>query len=903
MEHQQTLFGSCISAGIPRNNFNQLSWAIDNENIKIFNYNIHQINTLNETNNGVAVGVRRDINYKLIDNFESDMLGVSIETSLGPVHIITAFIPPRCPYLHYPDFYKILKNKEPVYILGDLNARHEILGHNNRNIRGELLAKLINRGHAQHLGPQFSTYLTYRSATSPDIVLGNNKIFHNTFISPGKILTFSDHNYIVLTISTSPIQIPIKERDSIRLANWEKYKNLLSTKPIYNQPQITNDELDTLTNSWTADIEDASGQSIPKTKFKTLPHFKTTHETRLLQTQYNALMVEIARHGTSYDRQIILNQLRQDIQTIHRRLYGQAWDNIIRRMDIERDPKIFWTNIKKLQGNENKSRAPYIKDHTGQKIYNDRDKEVIFRNYWKNVFKISDTENLDFDRQNDNFIRQQTIDNTDIITPHQTSDINRLNVESPAVTLNEIKSVIKTIKQKAPGKSKITKKHIINLPVNMIQNLQFIFNHALSSGYFPKIFKHAIMIFLPKPNKTPFEHINYRPISLLEVPGKIFEKLLNRRLLRLLDDRGLHNKRQHGFRPNRGTDTALAIMHETLATHRGNGMTVDLVFRDISRAFDKVWHDGLRYKLMTAQLPDTMTRILSNYLADRTATVRIGDYMGQTFQLESGVPQGGCLSPTLFNFYTHDLTDPYGNTEYIAYADDITQIIPQQSKSAARHSLQTARAIKTIDDFEYKWKIRTNRDKFKVINIGRTKTIDIILNDRTIRHSNIGTVLGLDITSNGYVKHISKRINIAKAQLTKLIRFKFLNPQNKRKIYLALVRSKLLYPTIPLHIASKHQMTRLQRVQNAATRFITNHSLLDRLTNEELHEMTDLETVNVYLHRQANDIWTKIGDNFDGETLIKFILDRDRRYNMTYKDMFPSSLHTVTDILPNALYR
>ena len=148
------------------------------------------------------------------------------------------------------------------------------------------------------------------------------------------------------------------------------------------------------------------------------------------------------------------------------------------------------------------------------------------------------------------------------------------------------------------------------------------------------------------------------------------------------------------------------------------------------------------------------------------------------------------------------MTDNYGNTEYIiAYADDVTQIIPQRSKSAALHSLQTARAIKTIDDFEHKWKIRTNRDKFTVINIGRTKKVDIRLTDRTIRHSNIGTVQGLDITSNGYVKHFSKRINIAKAQLTKLVRFKFLNPINKRKIYLPLVRSKLLYPTILLHIA------------------------------------------------------------------------------------------------------
>ena len=57
-------------------------------------------------------------------------------------------------------------------------------------------------------------------------------------------------------------------------------------------------------------------------------------------------------------------------------------------------------------------------------------------------------------------------------------------------------------------------------------------------------------------------------------------------------------------------------------------------------------------------------------------------------------------------------------TDHIAYADDITQIIPNRSKSAARRSLQTARAIKTVDDFEYKWNIRTNWDEFKVVCIG-----------------------------------------------------------------------------------------------------------------------------------------------------------------------------------------
>ena len=92
--------------------------ARNNETIKIYNYNIHQVNTINEIHNGVAMGIRRDIKYKLIDSFESDMFGITIETTLGPIHIVTTYIPPRCPYLHYPDFYKILKSTEPVqYIL------------------------------------------------------------------------------------------------------------------------------------------------------------------------------------------------------------------------------------------------------------------------------------------------------------------------------------------------------------------------------------------------------------------------------------------------------------------------------------------------------------------------------------------------------------------------------------------------------------------------------------------------------------------------------------------------------------------------------------------------------------------------------------------------------------------
>ena len=118
----------------------------------------------------------------------------------------------------------------------------------------------------------------------------------------------------------------------------------------------------------------------------------------------------------------------------------------------------------------------------------------------------------------------------------------------------------------------------------------------------------------------------------------------------------LQTPRQHGFRKNRGTHTATAILNETIATAFGNGNKVNVVLEDISKAFDKVWHDEL--KLTQANFPTYLVRINSYYLENRTAAIRIGTFLGQKFPLLSGVPQGGYLSPTLFALYTADLPPP-----------------------------------------------------------------------------------------------------------------------------------------------------------------------------------------------------------------------------------------------------
>ena len=79
---------------------------------------------------------------------------------------------------------------------------------------------------------------------------------------------------------------------------------------------------------------------------------------------------------------------------------------------------------------------------------------------------------------------------------------------------------------------------------------------------------------------------------------------------------------------------------------------------DITQAFDKIWQNGLKYKLTDLGLHDCYRRILCYCLADRTAYIKLGPYTGPTFNLKTGVHKGDCLSPTLLNLYVRDIPPP-----------------------------------------------------------------------------------------------------------------------------------------------------------------------------------------------------------------------------------------------------
>ena len=202
---------------------------------------------------------------------------------------------------------------------------------------------------------------------------------------------------------------------------------------------------------------------------------------------------------------------------------------------------------------------------------------------------------------------------------------------------------------------------------------------------------------------------------------------------------------------------------------------------------------------------------------------------------------------------------PFANCVDVSFADDNTQVIMYPLRSKEILAARTISEIKRINDYEEKWKIKTNKAKFQLLSISATKPNEIVMEQQRIPFTNKAKVLGMEISTRGVVSHMKTRLNLAKQQFTKLKRFKNMNTKIQIQFYKMIIRQIMEYPAIPLCITSKSNVKKMQQFQNKVLRTATRENGEDnRLSISELHTKYKIDAVNIRLYRLASKVWTRL---------------------------------------------
>jgi hypothetical protein len=222
-----------------------------------------------------------------------------------------------------------------------------------------------------------------------------------------------------------------------------------------------------------------------------------------------------------------------------------------------------------------------------------------------------------------------------------------------------------------------------------------------------------------KTGKTPHRVTSYRPISLLPLLSKIFERILLKRILVDSDINETIPLHQFDFREyHSNTQQCYSIINEILKSLEEKKLCTT-AFLDIQQAFDRVWHDGLLYQLK-ATLLTPYYLLPKSYLTDRSSQIKYNAATSATFPIHSGVPQERVLGPFLYLIFTADIPTR-SDTVIATFADDTAILASNEDPQTPAQSLQTH--LNQLETWLNTWRVKVNETKSAHVTFTNRRTV------------------------------------------------------------------------------------------------------------------------------------------------------------------------------------
>ena len=425
--------------------------------------------------------------------------------------------------------------------------------------------------------------------------------------------------------------------------------------------------------------------------------------------------------------------------------------------EISGNTKAIWKRINTLMRPSQNTDPPFIVD-TNKISYSDNDKiGTAFNQFYINLSKAELAK-----------LSNKTVKNCSALI-----EINKKSMVMYPTTPNEIIPIIKNLKNRntiddIPTKViKIAHKEMSIILCNL-------FNKMIETGVYPSLLLSANVSPIYKSgSRTDIK--NYRPISILKIFDKIFEKLIHARLENFFNRYNLFSKNQFGF--SKGKDTSIAVInlvHDVIQNQKNNSFSL-CVFADLSKAFDTVNHGILLHKLHRYGVRGKSYDLLESFLTNRKQRVKFKDTYSDELKVESGVPQGSCLGPLLYNIYTNDLEKTLTDCSLTMYADDLTLVISGNDINQLAEKVNSQ--LKLLEEYCIHNKLSPNALKtfyilFSNHNLANTILPDIKLCNSSIKKVEALSYLGINLDDKlkfeNHALILSNKLNMHKSIARKI---------------------------------------------------------------------------------------------------------------------------------------
>ena len=700
---------------------------------------------------------------------------------------------------------------KPTMIMGDFNAHNPLWYDENLDTRGKIIQDLIEEQNLVTINEDSPTFFrSYDQATSIiDLALVTSTSVDDFNWTIQDDLNGSDH----FPILVSPLQhspADTLEKWNLKHANWDNYRNLAMTKRKVNTIPSIEEAYLHLKNT----IIEASTKSIPKIKINKIKRPRVpwwSPECKKEKSKVRSAFRTMRRNPNPTTIKTYRRRLAIKVRTF-RQAKIKSWREYVSKLQAKTPTSQVWQKIRKINGKYIPKPLPYIK--AAQNLIT-LPKEVadFFVDHYAFVSTPKEKHKLPPRLNHEKDCDNQSINH----------DFNMRELENSLKQLKEGKSA---------GEDEIENSMLKNLPPITKQYLLDLYNKMWNENSFPNDWKSSIILPILKPGKEPTNPKNYRPISLTSCICKLFESMVNNRLMWYLEGSKKLSSHQYGFRQGRTTIDPIAALTTDILNGYKDGKTTTAVFFDFEKAFDTISRNTIVNNLYQMGVHGRMLNFIFNYLRERSIKVRIGNTLSRSRTTLSGIPQGGVLSATCFLIAINSILDTLPrNIKGSLYADDL--VIYHTSKKVRSSSRQLQNAIKKLENWANMTGLKFSSSKSEIVHFWRgikggtnqdfipltlygndiprketTKFLGMILDRKLSWKPHIQTLKGEAMRSLNVLRTVSK-INYGPDRRTLL------------RLYWALCKSKIDYGSQIYSSAAPTTLEELNPVQNEALRICT----------------------------------------------------------------------------------